>query len=247
MILKALAKSIRANILVGFFLTIPVVTTVLVFNFLFKITTNWIPKNLMKQWSEWFGEYPVRAAILAAIIALLWLIGVLMRNFFGRYLYQLSDKMMTAVPFIRGIYIAVRQISESLFTQRKTLFKEVVLIQYPRKGLYSIAFVTAIVPESVTTGMHGRDSKEEAVSLFIPTTPNPTSGVLILAPRSETVPLTIPVAEALTFVMSAGAVAPGEQGDTRPTLLDKLETWLKREDTQHELQEHDDAGSAATS
>ena len=71
---------------------------------------------------------------------------------------------------------------------------------------------------------------EEGVSLFIPTTPNPTSGVFILVPQSDIIRLNIPVTDALTFIMSAGAVPPGEQGDTAPTLLDKLEAWLKQSD-----------------
>jgi uncharacterized membrane protein len=131
---------------------------------------------------------------------------------------------------IKGIYVSVRQISESLFTQRKTLFKEVVLIEYPRKGLYSLAFITARLPAALRRSMPGVPEGEECVSLFIPTTPNPTSGVLILLPRSETTPLNLPVSDALSFVMSAGAFSSGENGAPGPTLLDKLEAWLRQGD-----------------
>ena len=162
-----------------------------------------------------------------------------MRNLFGRRLYNLSDKIMTKIPFMKGIYVSVRQISQSLFTQRKSLFKEVVLVEYPRKGLYSLAFVTAIAPESVSKIIRGRHrGKDECISLFISTTPNPTSGVFILVPRSEVTPLDIPVSDALTFIMSAGAVAPGEEGPHSPTLLDKLEEWLRHgEEHNREVQD----------
>ncbi len=103
------------------------------------------------------------------------------------------------------------------------------MLEYPRKGLWSIAFITAVVPTKMKVSM-GEASKE-CVTLFIPTTPNPTSGILILVPRKDVTPLTIPVQDALTYVMSAGAVAPGDSTDShRPTLLDKLEEWLTHGD-----------------
>lgn len=231
MFLKKFFKSIRANILVGFFLTIPVVATLLIFNFLLTLATNWPLQKVFPVWmaTVWKG-YPLRVMTLLLVVLVFYTVGLLTRNFFGRRLYQFGDKVLTRIPLIKGIYVSVRQISESLFTQRKTLFKEVVLIQYPRKGLYSIAFVTAVVPKSVSSNMG--HSNDPCVSLFIPTTPNPTSGLLILIPRSEVVPLSMPVADALTFVMSAGAVTPGEEdGGVRPTLLDKLESWLKHDNS----------------
>jgi len=222
-------KSIRANILVGFFLMIPVVATILIFNFLLKLATNWPVMNVFPEWlhNVWKG-YPLRILTLLLIVILLYAVGLMTRNFFGRKLYQLGDKILMRIPLVKGIYVSVRQISESLFTQRKTLFKEVVLIQYPRKGLYSIAFVTAIVPPAIAKNM-GKGNTE-CVSLFIPTTPNPTSGLLILVPRSEVLPLQMPVGDALTFVMSAGAVISGSDS-SRPTLLDKLESWLSHDDS----------------
>lgn len=222
-------KSIRANILVGSFLTVPVVATILIFNFLFKLATNWLPEDAFPELKVIWHGYPLRILTLLTIIVVFYLIGLLTRNFLGRRLYQIGDKLLSKIPLIKGIYMPVRRIGESLFTQRKTLFKEVVLVQYPRKGLYSLAFVTANVPPSIARNMVSSQTEQDepCVSLFIPTTPNPTSGVLILAPKSEVIPVKIPVAEALTFVMSAGAVTPGTQGDATPTLLDKLEAWLK--------------------
>lgn len=229
---KKFFKSIRTNILMGIFLTIPVATTIIIFNFLFKLATDWlVEKEIFKRAVESGSQkFLLRLLTLLAIIVTFYLVGLLTRNILGRRLYRIGDRIMAGTPLIKGIYISVRQISESLFTQRKTLFKEVVMVQYPRKGLYSIAFVTATVPSSLSRNMTAEDREETCVSLFIPTTPNPTSGILILVPKSRVTPLSMPVADALTFVMSAGAVPPGEQGNAAPTLLDKLESWLKHSD-----------------
>lgn len=227
----AVGRQVRANILVGFFLAVPIVATVLIFNFLFGLATGWLPEAVFPELrTTWYGQLLLKVVTLGAILLALGLIGLLTRNILGRRLFQYSDAVLARIPVIKGIYISVRQISQSLFTQRKTLFKEVVLVEYPRKGLYSLAFITARVPEQIARNINGREGGEECVSLFIATTPNPTSGVLILLPRSKTTPLDIPVADALTFIMSAGAVSPDEKGTAAPTLLDKLEAWLRQSD-----------------
>ena len=228
---EGLWKSIRANILVGVVATVPVVVTILVFDLLFRVTTNWLPETAFPELRTVWNGYLLRILTLLAVVMFFYLAGLLLRNFLGRHVYRLGDKLLTRIPVFKGIYVSVRQISASLFTQRKTLFKEVVLIEYPRKGLYSLAFVTAKAPPRVARRMNQGREEEPCVSLFISTTPNPTSGVFILVPRSEVIPLDIPVSDALTFITSAGAVAPGQEGDQSPTLLDKLEVWLKQGDT----------------
>ena len=179
--MKRILNALKVNILFGFFLIVPIVITIVIFNFFFKTATNWMPASV----SEKMGlpPYTDRIVTLFILLVLLYVAGLLIRNIFGRRLYQLGDKIMTSMPFIKSVYIPVRQITESLFTQRKSLFKEVVLLEYPRKGLWSIAFITARVPRSMKLLMTAAD--EECVTLFIPTTPNPTSGILILVPKAD--------------------------------------------------------------
>ncbi|MDA0989185.1 MAG: DUF502 domain-containing protein [Verrucomicrobia bacterium] len=228
---RKLLKSVRANILVGVILTVPIVATVLIFDFLIRLATNWLPDSAFPVLKTVWNGYVLRFLTLVAVIIFFYVIGVLVRNFLGRRLYTLSDKVLGRIPFFRNIYVSVRQVSESLFTQRKALFKDVVLVQYPRQGLYCLAFVTATAPPGITETINASaNTTGDVVSLFIPTTPNPTSGVLILVPRSDIVHLEIPVTDALTFIMSAGAVKPGQPNATAPTLLDKLESWLKQND-----------------
>lgn len=228
--LRKVLHSVRANILVGFVLTIPIVATVLVFDFLLSLATNWLPPDTFPTLRPILGGYLLRFLTLLAIVALLYLVGLLVRNIIGRRLYQVGDMLLTRIPLFKNIYRSMRQISEALFTQRKTLFQKVVLIEYPRRGLHSIAFVTARLPAEFSRHLPGGSDTTRAVSLFVPTTPNPTSGVLILAREEDIVELGVPVHEALTFVMSAGAVHPDIPGTLRPTLLDKLEAWLTHDE-----------------
>ncbi len=234
-VLRATLRAIRDNILVGLVLIIPVVATVLILNVVINLTTNWL---LESTWFEphrhgWTG-FQLRILTIFTAVVVLYFIGLLARNVVGRRMYRTGDRLIGRIPFIKSIYITVRQISASLFTQHKTLFKEVVLVEYPRKGLFSMAFVTATAPESISTKVGDRSDAGCCVSLFIPTTPNPTSGLLILAKRNELLPLNMPVSDALTFIMSGGAVAPGEEGDSSPTLLDKLESWLRQKNRNQE-------------
>lgn len=244
---KQILKRIRANVLVGFFLTVPVVTTIFIFKFLFEMATNWLPEAMFPELRLlWYGDVVIKVITLLSMVIALYLVGLLVRNIIGRRLFQLSDRILARIPFIKGIYKSVSRISESLFTQRKTLFKEVVLVQYPRKGLYSLAFVTAEAPKSVAVKMT-RNKHERCISLFISTTPNPTSGVFILVPESEIIPLDIPVTDALTFIMSAGAVSTNDDpSHAAPTLLDKMESWLRHDNSTEQDTETNDATATKT-
>ncbi len=243
--LRATLRSIRDSILVGLVLIIPVVATVFVFNAIINLTTNWLLESTwLKPYRQGWTGFQLRILTLLATIVVLYFIGLLARNVVGRRMYRSADRVIGRIPFIKSIYITVRQISASLFTQQKTLFKEVVLVEYPRKGLFSMAFVTADAPGSISAKIADSPDPECCVSLFIPTTPNPTSGLLILARRSDLIPLHMHVSDALTFIMSGGAVAPGKEGDTSPTLLDKLESWIRLKNRSQEEADHATAGES---
>jgi uncharacterized membrane protein len=120
--------------------------------------------------------------------------------------------------------------SEVLLAQREKLFQKVAMIEYPRKGIYSIGFVTSEVPARMAAHMSGEDTSQGFISVFIPTTPNPTSGLMVMIPRADAVYLDIEVADAMKFVVSAGAVHPGDEPDAeRRDLLYKLEEWANRD------------------
>ena len=221
-------RSIRVNMLVGLLLVAPIAATIVVFSFLFRLATGWMPDLLEPLLDLVQPEYLQRLVVLLLTLLLLYLVGLFTRNLIGRRLYRLSDWILARIPVIKDIYMPASRILEALFSQRKTLFKEVVMLEYPRRDIYSIAFVTAQLPPKMVRTATGSEPSEPWVSLFVPTTPNPTSGVLIFAPRSEIYPIDMPIPDALTFVMSAGAVVNRDDG-TRVTLLDRIDEWLRTE------------------
>lgn len=231
------ARSIRNNVLFGLLLVTPIVVTGFIVNWLFKFTTNsfvaLIPYSTLNR-----IPFLLRSITLLVILVMLFFIGLLVRNIAGKKLFQFGDMILARIPVINKIYLSVRQISEALLDQSQTMFKEVVLVEYPRKGLYSMGFVTAHVPRQIVDIIPD-GKKEEFRAVFIATTPNPTSGFFIFVRKSEMMPLPISVGDAMKLVVSGGAVFPGsDHVDNRPTFFDKLESWLASQgktDTRQEL------------
>lgn len=239
--ISKIGKALRSNILVGMVLVTPLVITLYIVNLLFSfITGNALFLALVKVLpASLRGDSDAEqivAKVLAFIIVLmiLFLLGFFVRSLFGKQLYRLGELILERIPVINKIYIWVRQISEAFLAQRQTLFKEVVLVEYPRKGLYSVAFVTAPVAPEFDAILRTEENPSH-VSLFIPTTPNPTSGLMIIASRDDLEELPITVADAMKLIVSAGAVYPGTGlVDDRPTFLDKLETWISKDSSRAE-------------
>jgi uncharacterized membrane protein len=142
--------------------------------------------------------------LLIAILALT-LLGALAANIFGRSLLDIGERIVNSVPLIRNIYSALKQIVETVFKGQQNSFKEVVLVEYPMAGSYAVAFVSS----------HGRGviktvvgQGEDVLGVFIPTTPNPTSGFLLFVPRSKAIALDLSVEEAAKLIISFGMVTP---------------------------------------
>ncbi len=230
--------SIRTNLFVGLILITPIVVTVLVGNWIFHFITDvaflFFPKGLRESHPMIFS----RVTALVAVLFLLFVIGLLARNYVGRKLYQFGDAILRRVPVLNKIYLSVRQISEALLAQRQQLFKEVVLVQFPHTGMRALGFTTASVPESFAA-QFGEFGKQPLLAVFIPTAPNPTSGFVVYVPQNAVTVLGVSVAEAMKLVVSGGAVFPGPaSADDRSELLDKLEEWMRADSP--------DAGPAAS-
>lgn len=224
-------KSIRTNILVGLLLMTPIVVTAFVINWLFRFITNRVLVFLPRHVREGDHEVLWRLAALVIVIVILYLAGLLLRNILGKRLYQLGDRLLARTPIINRVYVGTRQVIEALFQQRQTLFQEVVMLEYPRPGVYSMGFVTAIVPPQYTRLLNAQASVEECLSVFIPTTPNPTSGWFCIVPRSSTIKLEMTTGEAMKLIVSGGAVFPGDvTKKTPPSLVDLLHEWSDKED-----------------
>lgn len=227
--MKHFFKAIQTYILIGGVLVTPVAVTTWVILMLVNVLSNssftqWLTEPIFKHLP---GENItlVQALVsLVMVLALLFSIGVIFRNILGRRLYHLLDRVLENTPVINRIYTFVRTVSESILSQKETMFREVVLIEYPMPGSYSVAFVSANAPPK----MQGvsEHPEEPHVFVFLPTTPNPTSGFMLMLPRSRVRKLDMTSAEAMRLIVSAGASneEDGAQEDRKvPSLLDKLD------------------------
>ena len=159
-----------------------------------------------------FGFHIPGLGVILALIVLL-VTGVLAANFVGRAFVGGWESLMERIPFIRAVYSAAKKFSEIVFSDSSQSFKKVLLIEYPRKGLYSLAFQTATDLGEV----QGRTG-EEVVCCFVPTTPNPTSGLILIVPKKDITVLDMDVDEALKMIISLGVVVPTWRNDKMPEL-----------------------------
>ncbi len=137
------------------------------------------------------------------MVALMLLTGVFVTNIFGQWWVRQWDKMMGRIPIVKSIYSSVKQVSDTLFSSSGNAFREAVLVQYPHAGAWTIAFVTGAPSGEVAAHLTG-----EHVSIYVPTTPNPTSGFFLIMPRTAVQALNMSVDEALKYIISMGVVAP---------------------------------------
>ncbi|PUE25270.1 hypothetical protein B9Z39_11675 [Limnohabitans sp. JirII-29] len=130
--------------------------------------------------------------------------GALVSNVAGRWWVKQWDKLFTHIPIVKSIYTSVKKVSDTLFSSNGNAFRQALLVQYPRAGVWTIAFQTGTPSGEIADKLPG-----DYVSVYVPTTPNPTSGFFLVVPRSEVKELDLSVDEALTYVISMGAVSPG--------------------------------------
>lgn len=149
---------------------------------------------------------------LVAVVVSLTLIGALTAGFAGRLLVRLYDAVLERMPVLRGIYSAVKQIFETMLAQKANAFREVALIEYPRPGIWTLAFITGTTAGDVRACFN-----EEMVNVFVPTTPNPTSGFLLFLPRRDVRVLDMTVEDGIKMVVSTGIITPTARAEITPT------------------------------
>ena len=137
------------------------------------------------------------------MVAMMLVTGVSVTNIFGQWWLRQWDKLMSRIPIVNAIYSSVKQVSDTLFSSNGNAFREAVLVQYPHAGSWTIAFVTGKPAAEVQALL-----ADEHVSLYVPTTPNPTSGFFLIMPRAQLRPLRMSVDQALKYIISMGVVAP---------------------------------------
>jgi uncharacterized membrane protein len=137
------------------------------------------------------------------LLVVLWLTGLFVANIFGQWWLQQWNTLLHKIPIVRSVYSSVKQVSDTLFSSSGNAFREAVLVQYPRQGSWTIAFVTGAPSGEVASHLG-----TPHVSIYVPTTPNPTSGFFLMMPRADVVALDMSVDEALKYIISMGVVAP---------------------------------------
>jgi uncharacterized membrane protein len=150
---------------------------------------------------------------VAILLALLLLTGVFVTNVVGQWAMHRWDQLLSRIPIVKSIYNSVKQVSDTLFSSNGQAFREAVLVRYPHPGSLTIAFITG-----KPSGVVAEHMQDEFVSLYVPTTPNPTSGFFLMMRRSDVIPLEMSVDEALKYIISMGVVADAGR-TTRPAKL----------------------------
>ena len=195
-------RSLRRYLVAGILVWLPILAVVWVVRFLVQLmdqTLLLVPTSYRPEALIGFG-LPGLGAVLAFVIVLV--TGLLVTNLIGRQLVDYWEELLQRIPLVRSIYSSVKGLAESVFSQDKA-FRKVVLIPYPRAGLWSIGFLTAenLGEISVRTGV-------AAVCVFIPATPNPTSGFIVIVPRAELIELSMSVDAAMKMIVTLGIVMP---------------------------------------
>ncbi len=157
---------------------------------------------------------------LIVLIIFITVIGALTTMFVGRTLLAISDSLLHRMPVVRSIYGATKQIFETILAQKSTAFRQVVMFEYPRRGCWAMGFVTG-----VTEGEIQNLTEDEMVNVFLPTTPNPTSGYLLFLPRRELVPLMMSVEEGAKMIISGGIVAPPDERPEKEQKVRKIPAY----------------------
>ena len=199
-------RKLKVYFLTGLIALAPVVITAYILWLIFFTIDNWLAGLYrMVPWLTIDGK-PVPGIGFVSVIIIILLAGVVARNLVGGQLLRVAEQQLVKVPMVRGIYVAVKQISKAFFGSNGAIFRRVVMIPFPTRGIYAIGFLTADAAPEIR-----RMADDEMVSVFMPTTPNPTSGYLLIVNRRDVVELSMTVEEAMKLVISGGAVVPEER------------------------------------
>jgi len=191
-------KIIERQFLAGLAVLLPIGLTLYIVWILFNLVSNSVSPLLIK--IPLLEQVPVVVIRIIAIIItflIIWIIGIVATNIVGRKILKLTEALLLKAPLVNRIYQTIRQIIQTIIVS-KTAMRQVVLVEYPRKGVYAIAFVTNI---------HEEKGKKK-YSLIIPTTPNPTTGFFAIVPEEEVFPLKMTVEEGMKLIVSAGIITP---------------------------------------
>lgn len=194
-----LGKKLRRQFLTGILVVVPIGATILILVWIFTTIDNILQPAIRSVW-----EHTIPGVGFGITIVLIYLVGIIASNVVGRRLIHYGESLLAKVPVFRLLYSGIKQILESFSAPGKAGFLQVVLVEFPRKGMMTIGFVTHESSE---------ESGEKLLNIFIPTSPNPTSGFLQIAREDEVIRTNLSVDDAFKMIISGGKVSPKEVSD----------------------------------
>ena len=195
----------RNNFLTGLIIVAPVVITIyLTWTIIEFVDARVVPLVPQVYNPRTYIEYDIPGFGLFIFLVFTTVVGYFTRNLFGRQLVRIAEGWVDRLPIVRTIYNALKQIVETILSQSNSSFQKACLVEYPRKGIWAIAFISTDTKGEIP----GKANEPEMTSVFLPTTPNPTSGFLLFVPTADVVELDMTVEEAAKLVISAGLVTP---------------------------------------
>ena len=201
---------LRKYIITGLLIWVPLGITI----FVIRVLVNLMDHTIVLLPPAWrpealFGfNVPGLGIVISAMV--IFITGFFLTNFAGRRIIRLWENFLDRIPLVRSIYSSVKQVTSTVLSSDNNTFNEVLLIQYPREGLWTLCFKTSDSPKSFN-----ETAGEELITVFVPTTPNPTSGFILFVPKSEVRKMDIDVEDALKLVMSLGVVTPENKTVTK--------------------------------
>jgi len=196
-------KAIRSYLLAGLVVWLPILVTFVVLRFIVDLldkTMALLPDAYQPE--QLFGMSLPGLGVLLSL-ALLLITGIVATNILGQRLVMMSEAILDKIPLVRTIYNATKQMMHAIFATNGQAFRKVLMVEYPRKGMWSVAFQTGTASEEIV-----EHAGIEMVLIFIPTTPNPTSGFLMMVPKKDVIELSMTIDEALKFIISLGVMQP---------------------------------------
>ncbi|AEI14879.1 protein of unknown function DUF502 [Flexistipes sinusarabici DSM 4947] len=197
---------LRNTFLLGILTALPIIITYFFLSFIFKKVTGFLIPFIDFVASKsgiTLTVFAKQSLSLIVLIFLLFIIGIIAKNYFGKKIISFFEYLLVKIPLVRGVYSSIRQVVETFQVSGGTSFKKVVLLEYPMQKKYSIGFVTKETSEFLNNKINN-----ESYNIFVPTTPNPTSGFILIVPKCEVIELDITIDEGIRFVISAGLISP---------------------------------------
>ena len=201
--MKGLKNAIKKNLVAGILIILPISITFYIIFLLVRVVDRILGVLPPKYNPQTYLPFNIPGVGVFFAVIIIFMVGLLARNYIGSKLIEFWENMVNKIPFIRTIYVAIKQLGETIFTKKEKDFKRVVLIEYPRKGIFTLAFTTGIGEGEIQ-----QKTKRRVLNIFVPTTPNPTSGFYLLAPEDEIKFLDMGVEDAFKLIISGGMATP---------------------------------------